>query len=288
MASKYLIKYYNDNNPVLTRLTIIKKILIRLICFIVSSFIFIIFRIVNKNNIFNDISKTLLTGIYIVMGISILISLAGIIFIILLLVNKSIIKSIPFEIKKKVFIMLDWLLVLPICICVALFCYGYLFRIQTVSGNSMEPNLYDKERVVTIYANNLKRGDVVICRIDKEHFVVSEDSYYVKRIIGIPGDSITWDKDGLILNGEHIDEKYLSEYTGVGTIFNGEFVFKKTGTSYGKKVPEGYVFVMGDNRGVSQDSRSIGLVPIENITGVVIAHIDGIKFKGFVKRGVLA
>lgn len=295
MASDYLSKYYNENNPVILRLTIVRKILIRLILFIISSFVFIVLRIFNKNNIFQDISPILLVAIYIIMAICSLISFAGLIFLLILLINKekgkSIINIIPFQVKKKVFMVLDWLLVLPICICLALFSYGYLFRIQTVSGDSMKPTFEDGERVIITYTNNLKRGDVVICRIDKEAFVVSEDNYWIKRIIGVPGDKLTWNEFGLTLNGKLIDEEYVfrneNGTLSIGDRFDGEFIYEKTDDSYGMIIPEGYVFVMGDNRGVSQDSRVIGLVPIENILGVVRAHMNGLRFEGFVERGAL-
>lgn len=295
MASDYLSKYYSENNPVITRLTIVKKILIRVICFIVSTVVFLILRLLNSHNIFHDISPILLWFIYIVMALCSLISLVGLVFLLLMLINKekanSIINAIPFNVKKKIFMTLDWLLVLPICICVALFAYGNLFRIQMVSGDSMKPTFLDGERVIITYTDNLKRGDVVICNINQESFVVAEDSYWIKRIIGLPGDSLTWNEYGLTLNGKPVDEEYIfrneNGTLSIGDYFDGEFIYKKTDDSYGIKIPDGYVFVMGDNRGVSQDSRVIGLVPIENVLGIVRAHMNGLKFEGFVGRGAL-
>ena len=299
MASDYLSKYYTENNPVTTRLTIVRKILTRVICFIIFTLIFFVLRILNKNKIFQDISPILLVFIYIVMFASLIISITGLVLLLILLINKekgnSIINVVPFNTKKKIFMVLDWLLIVPICICVAIFAYGYLFRIQSISGDSMLPNFESGERVIITYKNDYKRGDVVVCRIDKKTFEVDEDAYWIKRIIGLPGDRITWNEFGLTLNGKLIDEDYVYRNENgtmtIGTLFNGEFVFKGNyeyeDKSFGTVIPKGYVFIMGDNRGVSQDGRYIGLVPVENVVGVVRLHFDGLDFKGFVERGAL-
>ena len=75
MPKSFLEKYYDDNNPVLDRLNIVKKILIRLIILIVCTIWFLSLYVANSNNIFSDVSPELLIFVYIAMGLSALISL---------------------------------------------------------------------------------------------------------------------------------------------------------------------------------------------------------------------
>ena len=82
--------------------------------------------------------------------------------------------------------------------------------------------------------------------------------YYIKRIIGLPGDTVTW-KDGVLkINGEIIKEDYIKlSIVGSGTSFDGIFSYKKDGELQPTTtvIPDGYYFVMGDNRNTSQDAR---------------------------------
>ncbi len=84
---------------------------------------------------------------------------------------------------------------------------------------------------------------------------------YIKRVIGIPGDYIQI-KDGKVyLNGEALEEEYLSKAIKTDMSLGGEF--------YDITVPDGYVYVLGDNRVASSDSRRFGCIPIDKIEGKV-------------------
>ncbi len=123
-----------------------------------------------------------------------------------------------------------------------------------VPTESMVPTLLVGDRV---FANKFiyrfaepERGDIVVF----EDVEGGEDDL-IKRVVAIPGDRVRVNAGVLKVNGEFQEEPYVKPQFPDGNIYGPE------------KVPEGYVFVMGDNRGNSADSRVFGLLPIENIEG---------------------
>ena len=159
----------------------------------------------------------------------------------------------------------------------ALLIKTFLVQAFFIPSGSMEPTLMPGDRVLVLkvpyYFGDPSRGDIVVFEDPDPggtpdrglvggffHWMFeglgvqrpdSED--FIKRVIGTPGDTV-WAKDGQVfVNGEPIDEPYLTQATDD---------FPKD------RVPEGRLFVMGDNRGNSLDSRvSLGLVPIDNVVG---------------------
>ncbi len=124
-----------------------------------------------------------------------------------------------------------------------------------VGSESMVPTLKVWDRVlINKLAYDLgepERGDIVLFQSPKG----GEDPL-IKRIVGLPGDTIKVRRDKLFVNGEPQREPYV----------NGKY--RKLQGPYGPRtVPEDHVFVMGDNRGNSQDSRYFGPVPEENLIG---------------------
>ncbi|MBD3948916.1 signal peptidase I [Tuanshanicoccus lijuaniae] len=131
-----------------------------------------------------------------------------------------------------------------------------------VDGHSMDYTLQHGERLFMWKLANIDRFDVVILKAPSN----PEEKLYVKRVIGLPGDTVEVKDNKLILNGKAMDEPYLAqkqaEYSGNFTEdFNLESITGKA------KIPEGYVFVMGDNRQNSLDGRSFGLIPMDYIIG---------------------
>ena len=159
----------------------------------------------------------------------------------------------------------------------------------TVTQNSMTPTILDSEKlIVKTGHNNLKREDVVVFKIDSTQLHVSpeyDDELWLKRVIGLPGETIEF-KDGVLyVNGEAYVEEYLYDSEGnfkKGAI-NGKGYDCMMDTSYrqcktledvlaltglkGHVIPEGYYLLLGDNRANSFDSWSIGLVPENLIIG---------------------
>lgn len=108
-----------------------------------------------------------------------------------------------------------------------------------------------------------ERGDIIV--LDPPPHPTASDHPYIKRVIGVEGDNLEIRTDpttsmveGIYINGVKLDEPYLDE--------NIQYTCRTEYCSPGD-IPEGYVFVMGDNRGNSSDSRVFGLVPVGNIIG---------------------
>ena len=140
---------------------------------------------------------------------------------------------------------------------------------------------------IVLPVEQIKRGDVIVFTYpNTEHDPSKNGIYYIKRVIGVPGDSIDLDGRQLVINGQKVPLEYTGSYTDErnGEQFDeydedlfGEkhrVIFRKGRDSTNKGsfipvsvVPEGYVFVMGDNRDNSQDSRFWGFVPEGNIAG---------------------
>lgn len=135
---------------------------------------------------------------------------------------------------------------------------AYLFvvrqmRFFEVPSRSMEPTLQVGDRLLTLHQREYRRGDIVVL------WDAEASEYIVKRIVGLPGDTVHVEGGALWLNGRFASEPYLPEPMA--------FEFKAP-----VAVPEGQVFVMGDNRNWSQDSGTTGhTLPLSSIVGKVEA-----------------
>src|SRR3989339_1694049 len=135
----------------------------------------------------------------------------------------------------------------------------FLFQPHQVDGRSMEPNFHDKEYILTDKISyrfgEPKRSDVVVF-----HSPQDERIDFIKRIIGVPGDSLQIKGGYLYINGTKIEENYIND---PGQVAQGRFL--KEGAKV--DVPAGQFFVMGDNRLHSSDSREWGFVTRDEIVG---------------------
>lgn len=186
--------------------------------------------------------------------------------------------------------ILEWSLCIIVAVFLALIIRYYLVAPTMVKQSSMYPTLKEGERIVLSRINRTsnkeyKRGEIITFEapsqgsqnISLEKPIAIYSNYsnnlikkitynvleinktsYIKRIIGISGDKIEI-KDGKVyLNGEELQETYLVEGTTTSQSNYNNII-----------VPDGCVFVMGDNRNESMDSRSFGCIPIEKIEGIV-------------------
>ncbi len=156
-------------------------------------------------------------------------------------------------------------------VCVALV-YCFLFRVVGVDGESMQMTLMDQDRLLlTSGYEQVTRGDIVVISRELKPDVTAADGGgrtvmlepLIKRVIAVEGDTLSIEDGQVYLNGEVLSEPYLNQTTPA---------FELTGTV---TVPEGHVFVMGDNRWDSHDSRwnDIGFVEVGDIVGKVFWRI---------------
>ncbi|MGI8470357.1 MAG: signal peptidase I [Pyrinomonadaceae bacterium] len=148
-----------------------------------------------------------------------------------------------------------------------------------VEGTSMLPNLHDGERLIVdklVYYNwknfswaHIERGDIVVFWYPND-----PDKSYVKRIIGLPGDTVEMRNGVVYINGAEMRENYLDTEHN-----QNKENFKP------RKVSEHYYFVMGDNRDNSSDSRFWGLVPEKYIYGKVFFRYWSPARFGFISKG---
>lgn len=123
-----------------------------------------------------------------------------------------------------------------------------------VDGFSMRPTLEDGEFVLvnklSYVFSETKRGDIIVF-----HFPLNPDEELIKRVIGLPGDRIMVQNGQVAVNGVTLDEPYIAQTP----LYSGEWT-----------VEEGYLFVLGDNRNNSNDSKDWGFLPMENIVGKAV------------------
>lgn len=138
-------------------------------------------------------------------------------------------------------------------ILIALLINVFVGQATRVEGQSMEPNLHTEQRLVveklSYRFHGPRRFDIVVIRVPSQG-----DELLIKRVIGLPGETVEFRDGQVFIDGQPLDEPYVSEST-------------RMGRSGKVQVPPLYVFVMGDNRSHSNDSRSFGPVPIANIVG---------------------
>ena len=165
----------------------------------------------------------------------------------------------PVKTKKSSWhVLYNWLDSLVFAIILILVVFAFVFRIAGVNGDSMNPTLKNGEWLTVKAINTtINKGDIVIVT---QPNALNEP--LIKRVIATGGDTINIEfKTGeVIVNGEVVDEPFISEKTHRRGDFEGPIT-----------IPEGYVFVMGDNRNNSLDSRYdvIGLIDERYILGVV-------------------
>jgi signal peptidase I len=162
----------------------------------------------------------------------------------------------------------DWVKAFIVAIVIAFVIREFLFTNYVVHGESMMPTIEDGNRLII---NKFGYEVTEPNRFDLIVFHANESEDYIKRVIGLPGDTVKYKDDVLYVNGKQVEEPYLNPYKK--NLFDGrlteDFTLQdKTGLS---KVPEGFLFVMGDNRRHSYDSRHIGFI---NIKQQVVGEVN--------------
>ncbi len=151
----------------------------------------------------------------------------------------------------------EWANAFMVALIVVVLLLTFVFRQVTVSGHSMEDTLSDKDRlIISSFMYKPQYGDIVVISHGENY-----DDPIIKRVIATEGQSlsINYDTGEVSVDGVILDEEYIKGMT----------IRLRNPLDIPEKIPEGYIFVMGDNREGSLDSRSneIGLIPVENIIG---------------------
>ncbi|MGG1661454.1 signal peptidase I [Brevibacillus sp. NRS-1366] len=155
----------------------------------------------------------------------------------------------------------EWLKALGIAIVLAFLIRTFLFAPFIVEGESMETTLHNSEKLVVnkaiYYLQDPQPGDIIV-------FHAEQTRDYIKRVIAVAGDTVEVKNDQLLVNGKLVEEPYLAQHKEQAKL-QGEPFF--TNDFPPVQIPAGHIFVMGDNRLNSHDSRAIGPVATSTVVG---------------------
>ena len=162
--------------------------------------------------------------------------------------------------KKVLYLVREVLETIVPAVLIALLINLFLAQATRVYGQSMEPNLHTNQRLIVeklsynryirqyLGFDGPNQGDVVVIRLPAQG-----NELLIKRVIGLPGDVVEIHDSNVFVNGQSLNEPYLPGFTPG---FYGPIT-----------IPPLHIFVLGDNRNFSNDSRNFGTVPLENVVG---------------------
>lgn len=161
--------------------------------------------------------------------------------------------------KKEVY---SWIKSIAFALAIVFICREFIFSPVMVKGESMEPTFEENNRIVVSKISTIERFDMIVFNAP------DKNEQYIKRVIGLPEDSVEMKDDVLYINGKPHGEAYVKRNNNIkiGKV-TGDFTLKElTGNN---EVPNGYLFVLGDNRLKSKDSREFGFISIDSVIGEV-------------------
>ena len=162
--------------------------------------------------------------------------------------------------------LFSWITSFAVSFAILALLFIFVGKPFTVSGQSMYPTLHNNDRMLMSKLGDINRFDVVVLHAP------DQDKEYIKRVIGMPCDTVEVKEGKLYINGQTVEQPIINKEILVNkTVYIDDFTLQElTGES---KVPEGKYFVMGDNRGVSRDSRMIGFIDRTAIEGKAVFTI---------------
>jgi signal peptidase I len=164
----------------------------------------------------------------------------------------------PSKYKGALITTIAWLRDLMLSVLIAVLIILFLYRPVKVEGTSMMPNLLDQERLFINqysykFGGDIHRGDTVVF-----WFPQDTTKSFIKRVIGIPGDTVSVNDGTVIVNGQPLVEAYIPP------------AYRDGMSMIPERIPQSFYFVLGDHRSSSYDSRMWGLVPKSYIYGKAV------------------
>jgi len=177
--------------------------------------------------------------------------------------------------------VIQWINAVLLALLIALVIRGFIFEPVMVKGDSMQDTLSDSQRLIVYKLGNFfslpKKGEIIVFQnqagffqnltildeipVFRKAFPDFRETNYIKRAIALPGDTVDIRGGSVYVNGEKLDEPYIKGDTNA------------IGMTFPVKVPENKVFVLGDNRQNSSDSRMIGFISTNKIKGRAVLRI---------------
>lgn len=165
----------------------------------------------------------------------------------------------PARHKRRWNPVVEWVVVIVVALGAAFVVRTFVFQQYVIDGPSMQPTLHQGDRVLlnklSYRVHDVRRGDVVV--FDRVQGTQHDD--LIKRVIALEGETIRIENCTVFINGEQLDEPYLADDVRAGRC--------GTTSMAPLTVPDGDVFVMGDNRPESSDSRAFGPIDVDKIRG---------------------
>lgn len=156
-------------------------------------------------------------------------------------------------------LLYDWVPTFVMAFLIALFLRAFVVAAFYIPSRSMEPTLLVRDRLIAdkisfvLNIDKVKRGDIIIFRPPPEAGEGQTNKDYIKRVIGLPGDRVKVENGSVWVNGEALMEGYIAAPPA--------YYYEEV------TVPQGMLFVLGDNRNNSRDSHAWNFLPEENVIG---------------------
>ncbi|QMS85413.1 signal peptidase I [Candidatus Xianfuyuplasma coldseepsis] len=229
--------------------------------------LYFVLRQLDHNFVFNPVNADIFLLLIIVAFVTSIFALS----LVVQTKQEELHKKQLYRLFKRTNDVLDFLSVIPTLMVLFTLANMFFISFSPISGSSMEPNYHDNEAVIFTHFNvSYERYDVVILYVEEY-----QDPYLIKRIIGLPGETVLIDNNEVYIDGELLPQTFIDQDTVKTYCYNSDDIdtceFTVTDNSY---------FVLGDNRdgkavvgeisGYSRDSREFGVVPYEDLFGKVI------------------
>ena len=173
----------------------------------------------------------------------------------------------PSSLKRTRKSLVEWVIVIVGAIGLALLIKTFLFQAYYIPSPSMTPTLSEGDRILvnklSYKLHSVNRGDLIV--FDTPEAGGNDD--LIKRVIGLPGEFVVVEDGRIEIDGGLLLEPYLPLNTDINSFSTPANCVNRPNENSGCRIPDEHVFVMGDNRSNSRDSRFFGPVPVEDVEG---------------------